>query len=384
MAGFTSQDDLLNQITTNSKFFRADWNKLFNPTAAAVAGEWHTLFRGTGNPTADSLFNTGTNLQMQNVFDQDSTAASILHGGNIGATGADYKVLLNASVFTNAATSVPCILMLVDVLSFIRVTTVTTATAQTVLNAVTFTANAGTDIITYATVDPKTYTKVRFTTTTTLPAPLVVGTDYWLIRQSSTTAKIASSYANAIAGTAIDITDTGTGTHTMTTRLPRYTDGAGVQAIIFNSNATALGAATPNMTLTYTNAAGTASRTTPTTLPIGKTGATNSHIIYSGATGVGKYGPFVPLQSTDTGIQTIQSIQNSVSYVSGEYSVAQVKPIVSIPITTLGVPGEREFGSMIPSFPRIYDGAALYWLMFSGAATPANSAFYGHLDFGWS
>lgn len=384
MAGFTSQDDLINQITTNSKFYRADWNKLANPTAAAVAGEWHTLFRGTGNPTADALFNTGTNLQMQSVIDKDTTAASILHGGDVGSASDGYKVILNAAAFTNAATTMPCILMLVDVLSFIRVTTVTTATAQTVLNAVTFTADTGTNNLTYATVDPKTYTKVQFTTTTTLPAPLALATDYWLVRQSSTTAKVATSLANAIAGTTIDITDTGTGTHTMTTRLPRYSDGAGVQSIIFNPAATALGAATPNMTLGYTNALGTASRTTPTTLPIGKTGATNSHIIYSGATGVGKYGPFMPLQATDTGVRTIQTIQNSVSYVSGEYCVAQVKPLITLPLTTLGVPGEREFGSMIPSYPRVYDGAALYWLIYSGAATPANSAFFGHIDFGWS
>jgi len=37
-----------------------------------------------------------------------------------------------------------------------------------------------------------------------------------------------------------------------------------------------------------------------------------------------------------------------------------------------------------PPVERIYDGAALYWLYYSGANTPANSAFYGHLDLGWT
>jgi hypothetical protein len=60
------------------------------------------------------------------------------------------------------------------------------------------------------------------------------------------------------------------------------------------------------------------------------------------------------------------------------------KPILTLPMTTLGVAAEREFVSQLPSFPRVYDGAALYWLLYSGAATPANSAFYGHVDFGWS
>lgn len=45
--------------------------------------------------------------------------------------------------------------------------------------------------------------------------------------------------------------------------LPRYTNGAGVQAIIFNPNVTALGAATPNMSLGYTNSSQVASRATP-------------------------------------------------------------------------------------------------------------------------
>jgi hypothetical protein len=215
----------------------------------------------------------------------------------------------------------------------------------------------------------------------------VAGTDYWLIRVSATTARVATTLSNAIAGTAIAFTDAGTGTHTVTLRLPRYSDGAGVQAFMFNSNATALGAGTPNLTLpSYTNSAGTASRVTPATPspPVGKTAATSSHILYSGATGTGKFGPFLPLQAGDAGIQSIQQIQNSTSYVSGEYSVAVCKPILDIPLTTLGVAGEREFASQLPSFPRVYDGAALYWLLYSGAATPANSAFYGRVDWGWS
>jgi hypothetical protein len=128
MAGFSSQDDLINQITTNSKFWRSDWNKLFNPTTAAVAGEWHTLFRGAGNPAADALFNTGTNLQWQSVCDLTASAGCVYHGGNVGASGSDFKTVLNASAFSAAATTMPAVLMLVDVLAFHRLTSVTTAT----------------------------------------------------------------------------------------------------------------------------------------------------------------------------------------------------------------------------------------------------------------
>lgn len=80
-----------------------------------------------------------------------------------------------------------------------------------------FTAVAGTDVCTAtSTVLTLTGTEVEFSTTTTLPAGLSTETRYWLIYQSATTFKVATSLANALAGTAIDITDTGTGTHTVT------------------------------------------------------------------------------------------------------------------------------------------------------------------------
>jgi hypothetical protein len=138
------------------------------------------------------------------------------------------------------------------------------------------------------------------------------------------------------------------------------------------------------MTLVYTNSSQTGSRTTPTVLPVGKTAASNSHIIYTGATGAGKYNYAVPRASGDSGIAEINSIQNSVSYVSGSYTVALYKELARFPITTLGVAAERDFLNQLPSLPRIYDGAALYFVVGSGAATPANSAFSGNLDFVWN
>ncbi len=57
---------------------------------------------------------------------------------------------------------------------------------------------------------------VRMTTTTTLPAGLALATDYYVVRLSADTFGLATSRANALAGTKIDITDAGTGTHTIT------------------------------------------------------------------------------------------------------------------------------------------------------------------------
>ncbi len=58
-------------------------------------------------------------------------------------------------------------------------------------------------------------TKVQFSTTGTLPTGLSPSTNYWLIKVSATTARVATSLANAEAATAIAYTDAGTGVHTM-------------------------------------------------------------------------------------------------------------------------------------------------------------------------
>jgi hypothetical protein len=52
-------------------------------------------------------------------------------------------------------------------------------------------------------------------TSGTLPAGLSTGTNYWAIDVSANELEVATSYANAIAGTQVDITGDGTGTHTL-------------------------------------------------------------------------------------------------------------------------------------------------------------------------
>ena len=298
MGGFTSLDDFINQATTNGKFWRTDWNKLTFGTTAHTAGMWYLLSQTGGNPAASSILGTGTNLAFQALTDATATAAGIQHGGDVGG----YKQIINASAFSASATTMPAIFMLVDLLGFYPITTVTTTGAKTLNNTVT---------------------------------------------------------------------------------LPRYTDGAGVQAIVVPS--TVMGAATPTITLGYTNSVGTASRATPSTpaLPLGNTAAAVSSVVYSG-TGSGKYGPFMPQANGDAGIRSVQSISLSASYVSGVLNLLLVKPLLTMPMTTIGVAAERDLLNQVPSLPKVYDGACLAWMMYAGAATPVNSPFYGHLDFAWS
>lgn len=86
----------------------------------------------------------------------------------------------------------------------------------------TFTANAGTDILTLSTSNANFATGIPVTvsTTGTLPTPLVAGTTYYVIRVGASTTnpgtiKLATTYENAIANIAIDITMAGAPTNTI-------------------------------------------------------------------------------------------------------------------------------------------------------------------------
>ena len=62
----------------------------------------------------------------------------------------------------------------------------------------------------------QTGTAIVLTTSGSAPAPLIAGNAYYVIRVSPTSVKFATSLANAVAGTAIDLTTQGSGTHSLT------------------------------------------------------------------------------------------------------------------------------------------------------------------------
>ena len=112
-----------------------------------------------------------------------------------GVTGTSYSSIIDVS---NAKT-----------ISVQGVVTVNTAAAGAFTAAVT-------DICTKSAHAFFTGLKVQLSTTTTLPAGLSLATDYFVIVIDADTFSLAVSLANALIGTAIDITTTGTGTHTIT------------------------------------------------------------------------------------------------------------------------------------------------------------------------
>jgi hypothetical protein len=379
MAGFSSLDDLVSEMTVSSKFRRTDWNKLTHAVGVQAAGLWYALPHATGYPAAMTLGAVGTNLAFH--IANDRLQGAIAHGGDVSP---DTKHILNASAFSAAATTMPAIFMLVDMLGWYPVTTTTATGNQALVNSRTFTSTAASPaVLTLAAGwDMQRGTPVRLTTTTTLPAGLSLATTYYWNRTAATTGNLATSMANLDAATYVNTSDTGTGTHTATLylgdRAPSH--GAGVQCFLTPS--VALGAGTPNIQITYTDQDGNTGAVTPTVLPISNATAPIGQIEHSG-TAAGKYAPFIPLAAGDSGMRLAEQFNYNVTHTSGTTNLILCRPLLTLPMTTIGVAAERDLLNQLPSLPRVYDGACLVWLMYAGAATPVTSNFNGHLDFAW-
>lgn len=92
--------------------------------------------------------------------------------------------------------------------------TYTTSSPSSVTEALT-SADPSTDTLVLSGHHVATGRPVTFTTTGTLPAPLQLATTYYAIYTSSTAFKVAASQSEAEVGAGIDLTDAGSGTHTV-------------------------------------------------------------------------------------------------------------------------------------------------------------------------
>lgn len=171
--------------------------------------------------------------------------------------------------------------------------------------------------------------------------------------------------------------------------LTRHTTGAGLRAFMVGTALSGTPTGTPVMTMSYTNQAGTAGKAMGATVNF-TAGAANvptpGKIAHSGVA-ANNHAPFLPLASGDTGIRSVESVTMTTNYggattITGALVLA--KPLLSIPIVTLGVAGERNTIFQIPSSVVIPDGACLSWIYFAGAATAASTSIMGHIDFGYS
>jgi hypothetical protein len=382
--GFTSQDQLINDITVLGQYLKATSSKITSPVH--TAGGWHSTFgmNGFPNPTT---YPAAADLVWHACTEQGGDGTTILgiqHGGNV-QTGTVTKNGLSTSVLAVAAAGAPWQLKLVDLEGYYRLATtnVTGTGSRILINTNVFTADAGTNLITY-TNDFTTFTKVRFTTTGTLPAPLALATDYYLIRASATTASVAASLSDAVANVPIDITDAGTGTHTLTIQM-RNPNGVGCEAFFCVQTAPTLGG--PSLTASsYTNTAGTAARAFQGSPTMGAAAdAYATRVLHSG-NAAGRYGPFLPKQGADTGIRSVESFTWSAGTAytgTGVMALCIARPILDIMLPATGALSERDLVNQIMSMPQILDGACLGWMLFGTGATTTNSPITSTIDFAW-
>lgn len=388
--GFDSHDSLLNNTTVLNR--RAVTETMKTTGVAHTAGGWHLTTMYQGYPNISTL--PGTDLLFQACTEAGGdafTGNSILgiqNGGPVEQLAAGMsKHLLSVAAHIVAAAGAPWFLKLVDLEGYHRLTTtnVTGTGSRVLINSNTFTADNTTDIITFAN-DWSNFTKVQLTNSGgALPAGLALATDYWLVRQSATTAKLAASYADAVAGTTIDFTTNGTGTHTLTIQM-RNPGGAGCEAFFVAQTQPATGG--PNLTASsYTNQAGVAGRAFQGSPNMGATAdAYASRVLHSG-NAAGRYGPFLPKQGGDTGIKSIQSFtwSTGTAYTGGGIvALCIARPLgVNLMLPASGVMVEKDFVNQLMGLPRIRDGACLAWMIGSAGATTAASPILTTLDQAW-
>jgi hypothetical protein len=142
--------------------------------------------------------------------------------------------------------------------------------------------------------------------------------------------------------------------------LTRNTGGAG--NIAFYEIYTTIGTTSTTLTMTYTNQAGTGSRTS--TINIGATG-------FREVTRMQR----IPLAAGDSGIQSIQSVQlTATTGTAGNFGITIAQPLAWIPVGAGGTMGWRDYTTGLPGIPVINPNACLS-LMFIPASAIAPELF---------
>jgi hypothetical protein len=289
---FSGIDDLVSEIAAG-KFQRLTANRIVNTGAASAAGRWHEAF-AVSNGTGGIGVLTGT-AGAGVVRDASNAGALPISPVNVTT---DTRHLLSMMALTPAATMVPGVVKLIDIL-YVYPSCVVTTGAGTTLN-------------------------------NTVPRPTRIGS------------------------------------------------GEGVKAACIVAG-TAIGAASPVITTSYTNQAGTTGRAgsfaaSANSQPIGS--------LLTGAAVAVQSGPDMLMAAGDTGIQKIDSYTTA-SGTTGTVSFILYRDIAEVPIVAANTAGERDFLSQMPSLPKIDDNACLAFLVNSGGALVANSALITTLQLGW-
>jgi hypothetical protein len=168
-------------------------------------------------------------------------------------------------------------------------------------------------------------------------------------------------------------------TLTNSVSLSRYTTGAGVQ-IMPVVVAAGAGGAGINFQCSYTNSAGVAGRTTSS---VSLCTQTVTGTIASGASATAtNNGPFLPLQSGDSGVRSIQSVTFTAATDVGLITLALVKPIAQFSIRGIDAPVEVEYFKDAAGLPEIKDDAYLNFICHPGG-TLSGAPIHGLIETVW-
>jgi hypothetical protein len=163
-----------------------------------------------------------------------------------------------------------------------------------------------------------------------------------------------------------------------TQALTRYTSGSGVQVM-----AVSVAGRTGGQTFrfTYTNSAGVSGRVSQTVIQ--NTAAANGNIVTSQTANAAAAGPFIPLQSGDSGVRSIQSVQMISGPDVGLFSLVLVKPLAQMSIRGIDAPVEVNYFTDFGQLPVIADDAYLNFLALPQGSLAA-TAIHGDLTTVWS
>lgn len=145
--------------------------------------------------------------------------------------------------------------------------------------------------------------------------------------------------------------------------------------------ATALGAAQPLLTISYTDESGNAG--SAATFAASANSQPLGSLLTGGSAAGVLAGPFARWAAGDTGIQQIDSYAITSGGTTGTATFILYRPLAIFPIPALGIAGERDFLNQMPTLPAIDDDACLAWLVQPGGAMTANQIISGELTMAW-
>jgi len=188
-------------------------------------------------------------------------------------------------------------------------------------------------VISFANHGLSTGAGVNFTTTGALPTGISVGTNYYVIKIDNNSFWIATSVANALAGTKVNTSGTQSGTHTcaiyVLLQTGVYTDANGLQlpAGLWLVNAVTSVQNTSGTTMTIY--AGQITLTSATTTPFGNTG----FMIVGGQSMPNNTGALFP---TGSRVLNLSSTTNVYGIVRGTFTSGTARGACSIVATRIG------------------------------------------------